>query len=720
MSMPNLLARAGRDTTAAAVVSLVAISFYVSAASLMFQGNLAPHLPAMIGAVLLGSAALAAFGAWRGAMPLASVGAEPATVPVLATITAAVAAQAPADAALPTAVAALCVTTALIGALWWLMGRRGGGDVIRYIPYPVIGGFLGSVGWLMLTGGIGVSMGQAFSLDTVLAWTRGEFDVRLLTCLVLGVVIWRVALRFTHVMTLPVLVLGGALLVHAGLWLAGLDLAAARTAGWLLAPFSQTLPAWPANPALLGAVHWDVVAQQAGLMVSAAMVATIALLLSDSSLEVAWNEPADINQDLRALGLGNLAAAALGGVAGGVSISRSVLNRAAGAASRASGAIKAAICVLAMAWGGPIIALVPRPLLGGLLVYLGLGMLKTWLLDSRQRLGMADHLTIAGMVAVTAVFGFLPAVCMGVLACCVGFAVATARVSPVQRSLTRSAWPDRVERGATQAELVQTHGHDLRILQLQGQLFFGSATRLTLEVERMLAQPTPPRELVLDFSGVRWLDSSAAQSLNGLLRLLHRHGLAARICGLGRDVQETLRACGALAAPCVTVHADVDAAVAAWDEQVLARFHAPAFTFETWLVGSFAQPADSRRALSYFEPLHLAPGQALFRQGSESDALYLVREGSLAAHVEAPDGQRQLLTIQVGGVIGEMGLFRGVPRGATISALTRSELMRLHRDRLIAMERDHPALAASLYRQFLGQLSGRLDRATARANSLAA
>ena len=84
--MKPVLARVGRDLTAALIVSLASVSFYVSAASLLFQGPLAPHLPAAIGAALLAAAVLAIFGAARGSLPLASVGPVPSTVSVQAAI----------------------------------------------------------------------------------------------------------------------------------------------------------------------------------------------------------------------------------------------------------------------------------------------------------------------------------------------------------------------------------------------------------------------------------------------------------------------------------------------------------------------------------------------------------------------------------------------------------------------------------------------------------
>lgn len=712
----------GRDLTAAAVVSLAAIAFYLSTATLLFQGPLAVHVPLAVGLTLLGAAVLSLVAAFRGSLPLASVGPEPATVPVMAAITGAVAAQANPDALLSTTLVALLLTGAAIGVVWWLTGRYRGGDVIRFIPYPVIGGFLGSIGWLMLTGGLGVSTGQTFSFAQLLGWLSGPFEARLWAGVVIGVLIWRATLRFTHVLTLPALVLGAALLVHLGLWQWGIGLADARSQGWLLPPFSQTLPVWPWRGALLQAVQWDVVVQQAGLMVSAVIVATLGLLLSDTSLEVAWETRADINQDLRALGAGNVLVAALGGLSGGVSISRSVLNRSAGAAGRASGALKAMFCLGAMVGGGSLIALVPRPLLGGLLIYLGLGMFKAWIVDSRKRLPWSDYAVVLGMVGVTATLGFVAAVCLGVLACCLDFAVSSARVSPVRRLMSRSAWPSRVERSAADTERLLTQGERMTIVELQGVLFFGSATRLMRQTQQLIEQADRPQLLLLDFQRVRWIDSSASQVLVRLVKAASQAGTQVALSGVGAEVKPTLLAAGCLVPGGPAQHSDIHDAVAAWDEAVLRSAEpAPdASEFETWLARTLQSPDAVRRVMDGFETLTLQAGEHLFAQGDPSDALYLVRSGRLSAYVHAQGKELVVRSILPGGAIGEMGLFRGAARSASVRAEVASDVLCLGRDALARIEAEQPALAAAFYRVFLQQLAGRIDQLTAQAQVLSA
>ncbi len=48
-----------------------------------------------------------------------------------------------------------------------MLGFTHAGRAIRFVPYPVIGGFLGATGWLMVTGAIQVITNQRPSLDNL-------------------------------------------------------------------------------------------------------------------------------------------------------------------------------------------------------------------------------------------------------------------------------------------------------------------------------------------------------------------------------------------------------------------------------------------------------------------------------------------------------------------------------------------------------------------------
>jgi hypothetical protein len=75
-------------------------------------------------------------------------------------------------------------------------------------------------------------------------------------------------------------------------------------------------------------------------------------------------------------------------------------------------------------------------------------------------------------------------------------------------------------------------------------------------------------------------------------------------------------------------------------------------------------------------------GETVLRQGELGDTLYQVVEGQLAVDLEGSDGPpRRLAELATGAVFGEMGLFAGEPRSATVRALDACLLLEVHRPR---------------------------------------
>lgn len=708
-----------RDALAGAVVSLVAISFYLSSAALIFQGPLADHLSIGIGAALFGGAVLALFSAFRGSIGLSSVGPEPATIPILASMSAAITVQCSGDTLLPTLVVAMAFATLCIGLTWYLMGRFGLGNIIRYIPYPVIGGFLAGIGWLMLSGGIGVVAGRPFSMALVRDIFGNGPSVQIMVAIAMGCVFWLATQKSKHVILLPALIVFFSLLVHCALWGNSMSLEQARSQGWLMSTFATAVPINPLSPSGFDQVKWGVIAHQSGTILSAMIVSIIALLLSDSSLEVAFDERADFNRDLKVLGIGNVALALFGGLAGGISISRSLLNKESGALSRWSGVVKAVICVVAMFVGGPVIALIPKAVLGGILIYIGIGMLKTWLFDSRKRLTTSDYIAVLIMVCLTVAVGYLPAVVVGIVVCCFDFAISSARLVTVRRSFSRNEWPDKVERSASESAMLEARGAGVRIVELQGALFFGSIRSLAYDIEKLMTEQQGLERLVIDFRRVPWIDSSGAQAMSRVVKLATFHKVKLSLSSVSQTVLKMLQTNGCFNAQGPDLAPDIDHALLDWDDQTILNSTHSHTPLEDWLASELGSAELVQRLMSHLQEIRLNPGEVLFFQGEAADCVYLVQQGRLSAYLEFGATRYKVRSIQAGGTVGEMGLYRGADRSATVGADEPSTVLALTKDALHSIEQNDSTLGMALHKIFVRLLARRLDHANAQARALA-
>jgi NTE family protein len=125
------------------------------------------------------------------------------------------------------------------------------------------------------------------------------------------------------------------------------------------------------------------------------------------------------------------------------------------------------------------------------------------------------------------------------------------------------------------------------------------------------------------------------------------------------------------------------------------------------LQGCFGELDDATLALlrKELEWVNLAGGQTLMEQGAPGDAMYVSVSGRLRAYVRDEIGvQRMVREMSRGQVIGEMSLFTGEPRSATVVAIRESVLVRLSRAAFDQLVGTHPGVSTALARQLIQRL----------------
>jgi predicted acylesterase/phospholipase RssA/CRP-like cAMP-binding protein len=104
------------------------------------------------------------------------------------------------------------------------------------------------------------------------------------------------------------------------------------------------------------------------------------------------------------------------------------------------------------------------------------------------------------------------------------------------------------------------------------------------------------------------------------------------------------------------------------------------------------------------EPVAVASGQVIFRQGDAGDGLYLVVSGRLRVSVAADGPDRMLYDVGRGAIVGEMALLTDRPRAATVSAVRDSDLLLLRVSSFTSLLERSPALVAGMIRLLVDRL----------------
>jgi HlyB family type I secretion system ABC transporter len=108
-------------------------------------------------------------------------------------------------------------------------------------------------------------------------------------------------------------------------------------------------------------------------------------------------------------------------------------------------------------------------------------------------------------------------------------------------------------------------------------------------------------------------------------------------------------------------------------------------------------PKDALKILlSALEPVVVQKGERVIRQGEDAGPLYIVEEGRLRVFSEENGRPRYLAYLRRSDIFGEMSVFKGLPRAATVEAVSPCRLLRLSPDTFRALLRDFPEFKSQI------------------------
>ena len=688
-------------------------------ASLLFAGPLVPGLGLGVGVVLLGGAILALMVALCSSQPNSVALVQETTVAILAAATATMAVQldAPTEVKIATALAILGVSTLVSGGLFWITGRLGFGWLVRFLPHPVVAGFLAGSGWLLVDGAMAMLTGEGIGTQFLAHLADPNILSRVLPAVLFAVVMLAALHRFPHVAIPPLVMIAAGIVFYVVLAVLDIDVMTAQAIGHLPDLSGSHVMALP-GPALLVRIDWLPVLTAAPSILSVAALSMMGLLLNISGLELATSHDIDVNAELRSSGVANLLSGICGGPSGYIGLGVTLLAEKMGARGRGTGIATAAIMTLGLFVADPLISYVPVFLTAGFVLFLGVELLKDWLVASRRQLPLLEWLIVVLILAVVAVVGFMPGLVVGLLVSIAVFVFNYARLPVVRQSASGIDQRSSVDRSPAAMEYLLRHGDAIEVVQLQGYLFFGTADRIVDHVRRRLAAADRAslRFLVLDFRYVSGVDSAAATCFVKIRGLINTQRVKLFFSHVSPEVERALRRADIIFDDnlTTTLEVDIDHAVEQAEEMLLSE--APELDAGTHLVnhlvaaiGAYPRLADLIAVMSC---MSMQAEEVLIRAGDDADDVFFVAHGRVRVQVTLPDGRViRLQTITSGAIVGEIALYLRRKRTADVIVEIPSEIFRLSATDLARLEREDAELAVLAHRLLASNLSEKLAMA---------
>jgi sulfate permease, SulP family len=703
------------DVLGGAAASVLTVTFGLSYSLLIFAGPLAPSLSYGIAATFVSSAVLAATIALGSSLPFAIAGVESSTAAMTAILASSLVERIEATDPSAPLLAPVLITFALAsiatGIVLCGFGVSRMGRAIRYVPYPVVGGFLGATGCLILLGAVRVITGQQLQLASLDRLANVLTLSELAAACAMALVLYLTWHRSRTSFGLPLILIGGVIAAHIAFWLIGVSAAQAQAAGWTFQPPPPASFILPWSPKQFGQYPWYALPDLAGNLIAVIFVTATSSLFNTTGIEVAVQREANLERELNITGIANMVSGAFGGYTGCISVSRTVLNFNSGATGRLSGLTVGAISALMLAVAPMLLGYMPKFVLGGLLIYLGADQLHKWIIQSRRRLSLAEYLSLLAIIVIIVQWGFVAGILIGVVIGCTTFALSASRIDSIKYSFDGSEYRSSLDRSRDDQAVLSAHGGKIQGLNLQSYLFFGSANRLYQHVKALLARHPECRYLVFDFKLVTGIDSSAAYSFAQIKRTAQERGIKLVLVHLPIAAGKALRSSEFISQE-VSIVPELDHALEWCENEIITQHQGLAqeeASLRDWFTQILGTERDAMELIGRCQRLEVDAGATIVRSGEAAESMHFILDGRVGIMVPADQGgTTRVRSLGRYTTIGEMGLVSHAPRSATIQAEVASILYILSTRQFEAIKRENPALGQKLLTYFVTVMAERL------------
>lgn len=614
----------------------------------------------------------------------------------------------------------------LAGALQIGLGLAGIGHLIKYIPYPVVSGYLSGVGLIIIGSQIPKWLGAPSDATLLQALTHPEQWAW--PSIIVGTVVVLAMLatpRFTKAIPAAILALLAGIAAYLALGL--LDPELLHTEG---------------NPLLVGTLnngegslaasikqHLQAL-QDFDLAVAVQVLVpalTLSVLLSIDTLKTCLvidamtNSQHDSNRELIGQGLGNIASALVGGIPGAGTMGASLINVSSGGVTKLAGLMAGVFSLAAFLLLAPLIAWVPVGALAAILIVIGIRMIDTHSLGFFFSASTRIDFFVILTVILVAVFGNLIAAS--------GVGVALAIILFIREQTHSSVVRNRIEgreiltKRARSPEDVKHIGRDdseVVVFELQGSLFFGTASQLHAALE---PETGKRKYIILNMRRVQSLDVTATHVLEQIKDRLEENNAYLVFCDIpkglpsGLKMKRFLKETGVVRPTSKAIAFQQLDDVLEWldaREQASAGRPgvAPPLDLRAMPLLAGCMPEALAALEAATEIRDIKAGKRIFKAGNICDEIFIIRRGAVKLMVPLhKKDSYHLATCGPGELIGDMGFIESARHAIDALAVSDCEVYVLQRERFEYLAVEHGDLMLAFFGNIARNLSTRLHAA---------
>lgn len=690
-------------------------------AALIFSGPVAGGFGMGLNVLLVSCSLLAAYCAWRSDYPGTVAQVQETSVAILAMASATAVASMPAadlQQKIATVFVIFAVSSLGAGVLFYLCGRFRFGDLVRFLPFSVVAGFLAGSGWLLINGALQIIFGERSPMAAVGSLSDPAMMGILVPSLVLAVAL-TCGLRFSKSpFVVPATLLLSIVLFYLGLRVAGISTETARASHWLPQIVAVEGGSFLPSPAQLAfGTDWHAVLGVVPTLIAVPFISIAGLLLNISGLEIAVGRDIDANAELRVAGQANILVSLACGTSGFTGLGMTLPGRKLGVKGRSAGWVSAALTALALPFSAQLAEEIPLFIAVGLMMMLGVELLYDWAILTRKTLPILEWAVVVAILVSMMLFGFMTGMALGLLFSLVTFVYNYARLPVVRLAASGRDRRSSIDRSPTANRALHENGDLVHIVELQGYLFFGTAEQVIAAIKHRFACGPAPRILVLDFSKVSGMDFAAISAFSKIFNMSIASAVDVVLSPASTHTHRVLarhRQSVADGVDVISIADDLDHALETAERRLLEEYDAAEERGD--IIFQLARVLGPHPRLPHLvaamDRMELARGETLIKAGDHASDIFVLASGRVDVSVTLRSGRRlRLRSMAAGAVLGEVAFYLDGQRTADVVIEEDAELYRLTATKLQSLETDDPELAILAHRLFAKTLAGRLSLA---------
>lgn len=633
----------------------------------------------------------------------------------------------PAETVMPTILAAVAVAAFATGVGLWLLGLVRAGRWVRYVPVQVLGGVFGAVGvyvlfgaWDIISASPAPDTNRFVTLQYAFNFLNHPVSAeRWIPSVAFGALLFVGLYRVKHTLAMVALIIAGIGISHAtGFWNVpdafrflspGLDATTENTKEYF-----AVLTA----PGFFDRIRWGVIIDQNLYIGAMVVLSMLRIMYRSTCMESRFGYRADLDGEYKAAGIGGMVAALAGGIPATISYGRTEGSHAAGARGGLSGLIAAAVCGGLFFCAHEALSMIPRFIPEGMLIYVGLSLVRDWLFRTRTAFTRRDDKRLL-------IITFLMTICLGMLIG-IGFGVAMAmmiivsrnsRGGAVKNELSGAVYRSNVDRAPAQLRVLKESGDHIYILRMHGFIFLGTMYDLIGRINRRINDPEqlPVEYIVIDFKLVTGFASATHIGFAMLRDLSMEKEIEIVFTSSPLELEEHLEKGGYALNDMegsFKMFMNLDYALEWCENQILEAENLKdmkQLSLPDLLEPVFPEPKYIPALMKVLKKRVYIKGDAVIRQGDSSDTMYFVESGTLNVELET-EGRKTLRLKKVGpgAVFGEMGIYTSAPRSATVRAAEKCVVYQMTLEKLKLIEKKAPTLVTVINHFLVNMLADKL------------